>query len=115
VLHSLDDGRDDDLLVIRYPYFETIEPLVTDGAYTYVTTDTRIEHGVTHQWNHGIGDIVTALLGAGLTITGLAEHTSIPFEALPGQMVQVGGGEWRLARDPDRVPCSFTIQAVKRA
>jgi SAM-dependent methyltransferase len=115
VLWSLEDGRADDLLVIRYPYFETPEPVVSDYDGTYVTTDAVIEHGVTHSWNHGIGDIVTALLDAGLTITGLAEHRSVPFEALPGQMVPAGDGEWRLAHDTARVPCTFTIQAVRRA
>jgi SAM-dependent methyltransferase len=115
VLWSLEDGRDDDLLVIRHPYFETAEPVVSDYAGTYVTTDAVIEHGVTHQWNHGVGDIVTALLDARLTITGLAEQASVPFEALPGQMVSDDRGEWRLTLDQARVPCTFTIQAVKRA
>jgi SAM-dependent methyltransferase len=114
VLWSVDDERDDDLLVIRYPYFETAEPLVSDSPGTYVATEAAIEHGVTHQWNHGLGDIVTALFDAGLTLTGLAEHDSVPWEALPGLMVQADGGEWRLAANPARVACSFTIQAVKQ-
>jgi SAM-dependent methyltransferase len=115
VLSSVGIERDGDLIVIRYPYFETAEPLVSDSAGTYVTTDAVIEHGVTHQWNHGIGDIVTALLDAGLTITGLAEHASAPWEALPGQMDEGGDGEWRLVEDPARLPCTFTIQAVTQA
>jgi SAM-dependent methyltransferase len=110
---SIDDERPDDLLVVRYPYFETAEPLVSDSPGTYVATDTVIEHGVTHQWNHGIGEIVAALLDAGMAITGLTEHMSTPFEALPGQMVEIGGGEWRLADDPARMPCTFTLQAVR--
>jgi len=113
MLWSLEDGRPDDLLVIRYPYFETAEPLVIDEPGTYVATDAVIEHGLTHEWNHGIGEIVTALLGEGLTLTGLAEHDSVPWEALPGLMVQAGGGEWRLAENPARVACTFTIQAVR--
>jgi SAM-dependent methyltransferase len=113
VLWSVDDERDDDLLVIRYPYFETAEPLVSDNSGTYVATDAVIEHGVTHQWNHGIGEIVTALIDAGLTITGLVEHMSTPFEALPGQMAEAGDGEWQLVEDPARVPCTFTLQAVQ--
>jgi SAM-dependent methyltransferase len=113
MLWSLEDGRPDDLLVIRYPYFETAEPLIIDEPGTYVATDAVIEHGLTHEWNHGIGEIVTALLGEGLTLTGLAEHDSVPWEALPGLMVQAGGGEWRLAENPARVACTFTIQAVR--
>jgi SAM-dependent methyltransferase len=113
MLWALEDGRDDDLLVVRYQYFETAEPLVIDEPGTYVATDAVIEHGLTHEWNHGIGEIVTALLEAGLTLTGLAEHDSVPWVALPGQMVQDEHGEWRLTENPARVACSFTIQAVK--
>lgn len=113
MLWSLEDGRDDDLLVVRYQYFETAGPLVTDEPGTYVATDAVIEHGVTYSWNHGIGEIVTALLEAGLTLTGLVEHETVPWEALPGQMIQAGQGEWRLADNPARVACTFTIQAVK--
>lgn len=79
-----------------------------------MAADAVIEHGVTHPWNHGIGEIVAALLDAGMAITGLAGHISTPFEALPGQMAESGGGEWRLADDPARMPCTFTLQAVRR-
>ena len=113
MLWTIEDGRDDDLLVVRYQYFETAEPLVFDEPGTYVATDAVIDHGVTHSWNHGIGEIVTALLEAGLTLTGLVEHDSVPWEALPGQMVRADDGEWRLAENPARVACSFTITAVK--
>jgi SAM-dependent methyltransferase len=113
MLWTLEDGRADDLVVVRYQYFETAGPLVTDDPCTYVATDAVIEHGVTHSWNHGIGEIVTALLEAGLTLTGLVEHDSVPWEALPGLMVRDEAGEWRLAENPARVACSFTIQAVK--
>ena len=64
-------------------------------------------------WNHGLGEIVTALLDAGLQITGLTEHDSVPWEALPGKMECIGGGEWRLADRPWRLPHSYTLQAVK--
>jgi len=110
VLHSLDDESGDGLLVVGYPYFETQEPLVSDDA----STDAVVGHGVTHQWNHGIGELVTALLDAGLTLTGLTEHDSIPWNALPG-MVEQAGGEWRLAGDHRLLPLTYTIQAVRQA
>jgi SAM-dependent methyltransferase len=69
----------------------------------------RMRHTVMHQWNHGIGEIVTALLEAGMRVTGLAEHDSVPWDALPGLMEPVterrmAGSEWRLAADPRRLP-----------
>ena len=114
MLWALADGREDDLIVVDFPYFERAEPLVWDEGGTYVQTDVVFTHNTTHEWNHGLGEIVTALLDAGLELTGLAEHDSVPWEALPGQMEQIEGGEWRLADRPWRLAHSYTLQAVKR-
>jgi SAM-dependent methyltransferase len=112
VLWSLDDRPDG--LAIEYPYFETDEALVWDEPGTYVETDVAFTQNVTHEWNHGLGEIVTALLDADMELTGLVEHTSVPYEALPGQMEDVGDGEWRLRDRPERLPHTYTLQAVKR-
>jgi SAM-dependent methyltransferase len=114
MLWAIDDQRDDDLLAVKYPYFETAEPvLFTDGG-TYVETDAVFEHNTTASWNHGLGEIITALIDAGLAITGLVEHNSVPWDALPGKMELAGDpAEWRLAQAPDRLPHSYTLQALK--
>jgi SAM-dependent methyltransferase len=113
MLFTLDvdgDGR----LVVNEPYFEAAGARVSNYAGTYVQTDMAIEHTVTHWWNHGIAQTVTALLDAGLTLTGLAEHDTIPWRQFSGEtMASAGGGEWRLAERPERLAASFTIQASK--
>lgn len=116
MLWSLADGRDDSLLVVAHPYFETDEPIVWEEGGTYVETDVEFVHNVTHEWNHGIGEVVTALLDNGLELTMLEEHDSVPWEALPGQMSLVPGSnhEWRLTDRPERLAHSYTLQAVKR-
>jgi 2-polyprenyl-3-methyl-5-hydroxy-6-metoxy-1,4-benzoquinol methylase len=113
MLGTIDDPRDDGLLTVRYPYFEQAAPLVFEQGGTYVETDAVFTHNVTHEWNHGLGEIISALLDAGMTLTGLAEHDSVPWNALPGLMTEADG-EWRLTADPARLACSFTIQAVKQ-
>jgi len=114
VLWSLAPDRDDDLLVIDAPYFEQPEPQTWDEGGTYVETDAVFTHNVTHEWNHGIGEIVTALLENGMTITGLVEHRTLPWQGLPRTMRQVGEfGEWTLAKDPERLPHSYTLPAVR--
>ena len=115
VLWALEDSRPDGLLVVEYPYFEREEPVVLDLGGTYVETDVSFTHTVTHEWNHGIGEIVTALLSEGLQLTALEEHDSVPWVALPGQMEPAPDqpGEWRIADRPWRVPHSYTLQAVK--
>jgi SAM-dependent methyltransferase len=114
MLGTLSDPREDGLVVVDFPYFERAEPMVWDEVCTYVQTDAVFTHNRTHQWNHGLGEIVTALLDAGLELTGLAEHDSVPWDALPGMMQEAEGGEWRLADRPWRLAGTYTLQAVKR-
>lgn len=115
VLWSLGYERPDRLLVLEYSYFERKEPLVWDDPGTYVETDVVFEQNTTHEWNHGLGEIVTAVLDAGMDLTMLVEHQSVPWEPLPGQMVKDEHGEWHLADHPERVPLTYTLQAVKRS
>ena len=115
MLWALDERRTD-VLAVDFPYFETPEALIWDEAGTYVETDVEFVHTVTHSWNHGVGETVTALLEHGMEITMLEEHDSVPWEALPGQMTVVPGSnhEWRLTERPERLAHSYTLQAVKR-
>ena len=113
VLWSIDDRRTD-CLALEYSYFEHAEPFVDTDGGTYVETDAVFEQRTSYTWNHGLGEIVTALVANGMSVTGLVEHDSIPWVGLPGQMEPVGGGEYRLADRPWRLPHSYTLQATKR-
>jgi SAM-dependent methyltransferase len=110
MLWALDEGEQDKL-VVDYPYFEVPDPVVDDVGGTYVQTDATFTHNRAHSWNHGLGELVTALLEADMELTGLVEHDSVPWEALPGQMAKGSLGEWRLADRPERLAHSFTLQA----
>ena len=116
MLWALADGRTDDLLVVEYPYFETVEPVVFDDAGTYVETEVEFQHNITHSWNHGLGEVVTALIAEGMQLTMLEEHDTVPWEALPGQMsiVPQTNHEWRLTEKPERLAHTYTLQAVKQ-
>ena len=103
----------EDRLQLEYPYFEREAPTVWVSDQTYVDTDQALAHTETHEWNHGLGEVITALLKQGMRITGLEEHQSIPWEALPGQMTLGDDGEWHLNEAPWRLPLSYTLQAVK--
>ncbi len=116
MLWAMDDPREDGLLVANLPYFEREEADVWTEGGTYVETDVVFEKNTTHSWNHGLGEIVTALLDEGLVITMLVEHDSVPWDALPGMMEQVAVdavNEWRLIDRPWRLAHSYTLQAVR--
>lgn len=86
VLWSLDYARAGGLLALAYPYLERVAPLVLDEPGTYVETEVVFANNLTHEWNHGLGQVVTAVLEAGIELTQLVEHDSVPWDALPGQM-----------------------------
>jgi len=113
MLWAIDETRPDGLLAVEHDYFEREQPLVwTDGG-TYVQTDATFTNNTTHSWNHGLGEILTALLERGMRITGFVEHDSLPWDALPARMERLDSGEFRLTDRPWRLAASYTLQAVK--
>ena len=115
MLWTLDDPEEDHELRVRFPYFEQAEPTAFDEPGTYVATDVSFETTVTHEWNHGLGEVVSAVMDAGLTLTMLVEHDSAPWEAMPGMMNRGDDGEWRLVDRPQRLPLTYTLQATRPA
>ena len=112
MLWSLADPRPDGLLVVEYPYREVAEGTVFDDPGTYVQTDAAFTHHRTVEWNHGLGEIVTAVLDNGMTLRALEEHDTVPWNALQGQMTRIGD-EWQLSDRPWRLPHTYTLQAIK--
>jgi SAM-dependent methyltransferase len=114
VLWAMSDPRPDGLLVLEYPYFET------DGT-VFVEHDTYAGDGVVTapesvSFNHGLGEIFTALTEAGLAVTALEEHREVPWNPLDDAMIPSPDfeEEYILAEGRDRLPLTYTLQAVKR-
>jgi len=115
MLWSLEDVRNDGRLLVEHPYFEHSDPFVFTEGGTYVETDAQFSTHETHTWNHALGEILSALLARGMRITRFVEHDSAPWPALPGIMERLESGEFRLADRPSRLPCTYTLQAIKEA
>jgi len=113
VVWAMDDPRDDGLVSLEYPYFETDGVVFVDEDTTYVEHDEPLASPTIVHFNHGLAEIFNALWSAGLAITMFEEHDSVPWPALGDQMEDVGGGEFRLRDRPERLPCSYTLQAAK--
>src|SRR5680860_367099 len=71
-------ARPDGLLVVDLPYFERDEPLVWEDGGTYVETDVVFTANTSHEWNHGLGEIVTALISQGCRSPGWSSTTACP-------------------------------------
>lgn len=87
------------------------EPALEDSAADYADPAATLHNTLTHQWLHPLGDIVTALLEAGLTLARLQEHDAIPWRLFDCLLRAPD----RLYRWPDQpwLPLSFSLRAVR--
>ena len=104
-----------DGLKIEQPYFEQDAPMTWDDDSSYVDSPgaPRITHTTNHQWNHSLGQIVTALIDAGLVIDELEETPRAAWCPWPELMEQESTGGWHLREHPERLPLQFAITAHK--
>jgi SAM-dependent methyltransferase len=101
-------------LRLRYPYGERTEPVTLEDDQTYIGDGTPVAHKTTHEWSHGIGEIVQGALDAGLVIRRLEEHYYTEWQAFRS-MVREPSGRYVLPDGPERLPLLFTLQASKAA
>lgn len=115
MLMTLDEDTASGLKVTQ-PYFQTDQPLTWEDETSYISTPGAppIQHTRNHQWNHSLGEIVSALISAGLTIDHLEETPYSAWCPWPHLMVQEPDGRYRLQDAPDRLPLQFAIKARKR-
>lgn len=106
------DPESDSELRLRYPYGETAEPVTLQVDTTYAGDGTKLTATTTHEWSHGIGEIVQGAIDAGLAVTNLCEHFFADWRAHPS-MVEVEPGKYVLAEGPERLPLLFTLTAGK--
>jgi len=121
-LWALDDEREDRQLVATRPYFETVQPKEWNEEATYVDGP-PLKNTTSFEWNHGIGEIVTALIDAGLGLEFLHEHREIAWQALPWMVPtspipagsrHVRRGGWTLPPEQrDLVPLMYSIKATR--
>jgi len=108
------DNPQDETLVVEYPYFEVADPLVWDEEVSYLGT-AKITNTRTYEWNHGIGEILTALLGQGLEIELFEEHRFLEWKGLH-HMVEDDDGRWRLPEHQRQLsPLMYSLRAKKKS
>ena len=117
--YAVDDTLGEDetnrQLRLKYPYFQTAEPLTFDDAETYVdTAGETIANSVHHEWNHGIGEVFTALTRGGIVVDTLEEHRFLDWWMLPNHIER---DELFYLPDHqiDQCPMMYTIAGAKPA
>jgi SAM-dependent methyltransferase len=99
-------------LAFRYTYWEHPEPEVLDVEGSYADPSADVKTAKEYSWNHGLGEIVTALVDAGLTIELLREYPFSEWDM--GFTVEGQDGTWVT---PDTVegelPLFYSLRARK--
>jgi SAM-dependent methyltransferase len=109
-----DDEREDAKLRVKYAYWKKDEPLEfpVQGSYADPTADVKAKSSF--DWAHSLGEVVSALAGAGLRIEWLREH---PFLDWPTSfLVEAEDRTWVLNPEQEgEIPLSFSLKARKPA
>ncbi|MFI2783706.1 class I SAM-dependent methyltransferase [Streptomyces sp. ALB3] len=110
--HPLTDCLDDDTgSTVAYDYFSG-DPWVDDTPGTYADSDAATVHNRSVEWQHPVGQVVSALAAAGLRIDFLHEHDASLFARYP-TLVRHADGYYRFPRDRPRIPMMYSIKASR--
>ncbi len=93
---------------LAYEYFHK-EIRIEGGAPSYAG-EAPIESPV-YEWSHSLGEIVTALISAGLRIEFLHEFAFCGYRAHP-KMERGADGWWRFPERNESIPQMFSIRAA---
>ena len=99
-------------LALTYSYFKTDEPMRFDVEGSYAGPAPSY-HGVEYSWNHSLGEILGALLDAGLQLEFFHEFPYTDYGAQFPGMVQQTGGWWRATGPAAHLPLMYTLRAHK--
>jgi SAM-dependent methyltransferase len=99
-------------LRLVYPYWEHPGALAFDNLGSYADPDAPVTVAMEYGWDHGLGEIVTALIDAGLRIESLREYPFIDWKV---DFLEKGqDGRWRLPESvKGELPLFFSILATK--
>ncbi|MEF2074122.1 class I SAM-dependent methyltransferase [Consotaella aegiceratis] len=87
-------------------------PQAWDEATTYTGDERKLVNTRCYEWFHPVGQIVTAVLDAGLRLDFLHEHDRIAWRAFP-DMVEVGEDLFAMPEGTTKIPMALSLGATK--
>ena len=111
--HPLAWAMADDEPRLDHTYFEEADPFVDEIDVTYTDGAGRLAHARAYEWNHGLAEIVSAVVDRGLELGRLVEHDWTVWRRFPW-LVDLGDGRWGIPGDRPRLPLTFSLLATKR-
>ena len=102
---------DNDFQQVAYSYFKA-EPIVESEEGTYADRSASIQQQ-TITWNHGIAEVLTALLRAGLDITTFEEYNYSPYNCFL-HTEEFEPGKFCIRHLQNNIPMVYALSAVKK-
>lgn len=101
---------DNNFSKLTYRYFNS-EPIIEEPEGTYTDPDADIQ-GKIISWNHGLAEIIQALLNQGLHLQQFEEFDYSPYDCF-NHTVNVGERMWRIKHLDDKLPMMYTLLMEK--
>jgi SAM-dependent methyltransferase len=108
--HPFTEVFGDDDLTVEYDYFQDENPRVWDEPGTYADFDDETVHNVTYEWNHTLGNVISAVSAAGLNVELLHEFDHTQFARWP-ILEKTGFDTYRLPAGMPRIPLMYSLRA----
>ena len=98
---------------MKFPYWEHEEPVALDVKGSYADPTAEVKTEKEYSWNHGLGEVVTALAQAGLQIEFLHEWPFVEWEV---PFLEKRDGRWWMPGELDgTMPLMYSLKATKPA
>lgn len=100
----------DDFTHIQYSY-ENREVIITESEGTYTDRNAPIK-AKEYGWNHSTGELLNALIHAGLKLEMFNEHMYSPYPCFRN-IVEFEKGKWHIQGLEGKIPMVYSLRAVK--
>ncbi len=101
---------DNDFKEIAYNYFND-EPIIETLSGTYANKNAPIVCEY-YSWNHGLGEVISALLNQNLRLNNFQEYNFSPYDCL-SNMVKIEENKYQIERFGNKIPMVYSLVMEK--
>jgi len=101
---------DNDFNTVAYRYFND-EPIVENEVNTYADRSNTLELKSVC-WNHGLAEVIDALIKQGITITHFQEFDYSPYDCFNGA-IENEPGKFRIEKFGNKLPLVYAVKGIK--
>lgn len=110
-LHPIVWMYDGSFTKVIYSYFNG-EPIIEENEGTYANPAAEIKMKEVG-WNHGLAEVITALLAQGLSLEHFKEYNFSPHNCFLG-MEEMGKSKYVIDTLGDKIPLTYSLVMVKK-